>query len=151
MDLDLNANILVEYDNGVHGVYSCSQVCAGHLNGLVVRIFGSEGSIEWVQEEPDYLKVTKKGQPDQIYHRGTGYITGMAAERNHIPSGHPEGLTFAFANIYHGFMKDVMKCVNGHCPEKNGDYPTVSDGMAGVKFIHAVVDSSKNASVWTEV
>ena len=86
MDLDLNANILVEYENGVHGVYSCSQVCAGHLNGLVIRIFGSEGSLEWVQEEPDYLKVTKKGQPDQIYHRGTGYITGMAAERNLIPS-----------------------------------------------------------------
>ena len=77
-----------KHENGVHGVYSCSQVCAGHLNGLVVRIFGSEGSIEWVQEEPDYLKVTKKGQPDQIYYRGTGYITGMAAERNHIPSGH---------------------------------------------------------------
>ena len=151
MDLDLNANILVEYENGVHGVYSCSQVCAGHLNGLVIRIFGSEGSLEWVQEDPDYLKVTKKGQPDQIYHRGTGYITGMAAERNHIPSGHPEGLTFAFANIYHGFMADVLECVNGHAPEKAGDYPSVSDGVSGVRFIHAVVNSGKNGSGWTEV
>lgn len=46
----------------------------------------------------------------------------MAAERNHIPSGHPEGLTFAFANSYHGFMADVLECVNGHAPEKAGDY-----------------------------
>ena len=37
--LDLNANILVEFDNGAHGVYSSSQVCVGHMNGLVVRIF----------------------------------------------------------------------------------------------------------------
>ena len=67
MDLDLNANILVEYENGAHGVYSCSQVCAGHLNGLVVRIFGTKGAIEWVQEEPDRLHVTRKGEPSQLY------------------------------------------------------------------------------------
>lgn len=151
MDLDMNANILVEYENGVHGVYSCSQVCAGQLNGLAVRIFGTEGSLEWFQEEPDRLKVTKKGQPDQIYHRGADYATGLAAERNHIPSGHPEGLTYAFANIYHGFMSDVLACVNGHCPEQKGDFPTVSDGVAGVRFIHAVVNSNKNHSIWTEV
>lgn len=35
--LDLNANILVEYDNGVNGAYWCSQIAAGHYNGLVVR------------------------------------------------------------------------------------------------------------------
>lgn len=150
MDLDLNANILVEYENGVHGVYSCSQVCAGHLNGLVVRIFGSQGAIEWVQEEPDYLKVTRKGQPEQIYHRGTGYVTGRGAELSHIPSGHPEGLTYAFANIYHGFMGAVLKSINGETVEKADlDFPSVHDGVAGVRFIHAAVESSKNNSVWT--
>ena len=43
--LDLNANILVEFDNGCHGVFSSSQVCVGHLNGLVLRIFGTKGAI----------------------------------------------------------------------------------------------------------
>lgn len=152
MDLDLNGNILVEYENGVHGVYSCSQVCAGHLNGLVVRIFGTEGAIEWVQEEPDRLKVTKKGEPTQTYCRGTGCVTGRAAQLNHIPSGHPEGLTYAFANIYHSFMSAVLKNANGE-PLDAGDhdFPTVSDGGKGVKFVKAVVDSSKAGSVWVEV
>ncbi|MDR1953823.1 MAG: Gfo/Idh/MocA family oxidoreductase, partial [Clostridiales Family XIII bacterium] len=45
--LDLNANIIVEYDNGTNGGYWCSQVAAGKLNGLQVRIYGTEGSIEW--------------------------------------------------------------------------------------------------------
>lgn len=152
MDLELNANILVEYENGVHGVYSCSQVCAGHLNGLVVRIFGSEGAIEWVQEEPDCLKVTKKGQPEQIYHRGTGYVSGRAADLNHIPSGHPEGLTYAFANIYHGFMGAVLKTVNGETvTAEDLDFPSVDDGLTGVRFVHAVVNSSKNGSAWTDL
>lgn len=152
MDLDLNANILVEYENGTHGVYSCSQVAAGHLNGLVIRLFGTEGALEWVQEEPDRLKYTPKGQPTQILSRGTGYVTGRAAQLNHIPSGHPEGLTYAFANIYHSFMNGVLKKVNGqNLTEEDCDYPTVSDGVKGVRFIEAVVKSDKNGSVWTEV
>lgn len=152
MDLDLNANILVEFENGVHGVFSSSQVCAGHLNGLVVRIFGSEGAIEWVQEDPNYLKVTKKGKPTQVYHRGTGYITGRAAELNHIPSGHPEGLTYAFANIYHGFMGAILKKINGEeVTAADLDFPCVHDGVMGVRFIKAAVESSKNGGVWTEV
>lgn len=152
MELDLNANMLVEYENGAHGVYSCSQVCAGHLNGLAVRIFGTEGAIEWVQEDPNYLKVTRKGQPVQIYHRGTGYVTGRAAELNHIPSGHPEGLTYAFANIYHAFMSAVLKKANGQdVMQEDLDFPTVEDGVMGVRFIHAAVESSNNGSVWTEI
>lgn len=152
MDLDLNANILVEYENGAHGVYSCSQVCAGHLNGLVVRIFGTKGAIEWVQEEPDRLLVTRKGEPQQIYCRGTGYITGRAAELNHIPSGHPEGLTYAFANIYHSFMSAVLKTVNGEeIGEAEKDYPSVSDGVKGVEFVQAVIASGKEGAVWKEV
>ena len=119
MSLDLNANILVEYENGVHGVYSCSQVCAG--------------------------------QPVQRYYRGMDCIKGLPAAYNHLPSGHPEGMTYAFANIYYAFMQDVLSCVNGRIPEKRGDYPSVSDGRAGVQFVHAAVKSSKNGAVWVEV
>lgn len=152
MDLELNANILVEFPSGAHGVYSCSQVCAGHLNGLVVRIFGSKGSIEWKQEEPDRLHVTRKGQPEQIYSRGTGYVTGRAAELNHIPSGHPEGLTYAFANIYHGFMYAVKCAVNGETPEKEkADFPTVDDGVKGVRFVQAAVKSGKEDAAWESI
>ncbi len=150
--LDLNANMLVEFENGAHGVFSCSQVCAGHANGLVIRIFGSEGAIEWKQEDPNYLYVTKKGQPMQIYNRGMGYIEGRAALLNHIPSGHPEGLLMAFANVYHAVIETILKNVNGELISADEmDFPSISAGIEGVKFIHAVVESSKNNSVWTEL
>lgn len=152
MDLDLNANILVEYENGVHGVYSCSQVCVGHLNGLVVRIFGTKGSVEWAQEDPNYLKVTKKNQPEQIYHRGTDYITGRAAELNHIPAGHPEGIVFAVANHYNTFISAIVEKNKGMSIENiNLDFPKVEDGLCGVKFIEATVASSKEGNIWKEV
>lgn len=150
--LDLNANILVEFDNGAHGVYSSSQVCVGHMNGLVVRIFGTEGAIEWVQENPNVLSVTLKGQPTQIYNRGMGYVSERSKEMNRLPSGHPEGLYEAFANIYKCYISTILKKVKGEEPtEGDLDFPTVDDGIAGVKFIHACVESSKNNAVWVEI
>ncbi len=147
--LDLNANILVEYDNGSHGVYSCSQVCVGHMNGLVVRIFGTKGAIEWVQENPNILSVTPKGQPTQIYNRGMGYIDPAAAAFSRIPSGHPEGLFAAFANIYKAWISAVLKTENGEpLTETDRDFPGVEDGLAGVRFVHACVESGKKDAAW---
>lgn len=150
--LDLNANILVEYDNGAHGVYSASQVCVGHRNGLVVRIFGTEGAIEWMQENPNILYVTKKGEPMQIYNRGMGYLTQRAAGLNRIPSGHPEGLYEAFANIYKVWIDAVLKKANGEkLEEYDYDFPSIDDGISGIKFIHACIKSNNSGSVWTDI
>ena len=150
--LDLNANILVEYENGAHGVYASSQVCVGHMNALVVRIFGTLGAIEWIQENPNILYVTLKGQPTQIYNRGMGYVTPRAAEVSRIPSGHPEGLFVAFANIYRTFIGAVMKKKNGEpLGEYDLDFPSLEDGIAGVRFVRACVESSKKDAAWVEI
>lgn len=148
--LDLNSNIIVEYENGVNGAYWCSQIAMGHLNGLVVRVFGELGSLEWQQEHPDYLRFTPKGGAPQNLSRGDGYIKEKAGASSRIPVGHPEGLYIAFANIYRNFISAVIDKKNGK-PTANADFPSVSDGLAGVRFIHAVVDSAKNNSAWVEL
>lgn len=150
--LDLNANILVEFDNGAHGVFSSSQVCVGHMNGLVVRIFGTKGAIEWVQENPNILHVTLKGQPTQVYNRGMAYISERVAAMSRIPSGHPEGLYVAFANIYKVFINAVLKkCNNEALDQYDYDFPSVDDGIHGVKFIHACVESNQKDSGWVNL
>lgn len=147
--LDLNANILVEFDNGAHGVFASSQVCVGHMNGLVVRIFGTKGAIEWVQENPNILYLTKKGEPTQILNRGMAYVTERTASLNRLPSGHPEGLYVAFANMYKVWCDAVLKVKNGEkLTAKDIDYPTVDAGVHGVKFTHACIESSKNDAAW---
>lgn len=150
--LDLNANILVEFENGAHGVFCASQVCVGHMNGLIVRIFGSLGAIEWVQETPDVLHVTKKGQPMQVYHRGMGYVSSYTASVNRLPSGHPEGLHVASANVYRSFIRTLAE-LKYHTPADGyeNDYPSVTDGLCGVRFIKACVDSSARDAAWVEV
>ncbi|HSK69311.1 MAG TPA: Gfo/Idh/MocA family oxidoreductase, partial [Candidatus Limnocylindria bacterium] len=76
--LDLNANILVEYENGANGAYWCSQVAAGTLNGLAVRVYGDEGSLEWRQEDPDFVRHTPRGEAPRILTRGNGYVKEKA-------------------------------------------------------------------------
>ncbi len=151
-ELDLNANMLVQFENGAHGTFSCSQVAAGHYNGFVIRIFGTLGSMEWEQEHPDFLKVTLKGQPTQIYTRAA-HTSGHALELNRIPSGHPEGLTMAFANIYKVFADAVQNKLNGFSNDGKWDldFPSVDDGLHGVKFIEACVKSSSQGGAWVEL
>ena len=150
--LDLNANILVEFENGCHGVFASSQVCVGHMNGLVVRIFGTKGAIEWVQETPNTLSLTLKGQPTQILNRGMGYMDPAVAAQERLPFGHPEGLYEAFANMYRNFTAALLKKVNGEAlTAEDLDFPGVDDGIRGVRFISACLRSNRDGSVWTEV
>ena len=150
--LDLNANILVEYENGAHGNYWCSQVSLGHYNDLVFRIFGTKGSIEWHQEEPERIKVCMKGEPMQYYYRATGSVYGAAQENQRVPSGHVEGFHVAFANLYRAFGAAVLKRKNGErLTQKDLDFPTVEDGLEGVKFINAVIESGKHDCAWVNL
>ena len=148
--LDLNSNIIVEYENGLNGAYWCSQVAAGHLNGLVVRVFGDQGSLEWEQEHPDFLKYTPKDAPTQILARSASYITEEAGAWGRLPVGHPEGLYIAFANTYKAYVTALLEKKDGETPDMQ-DYPTVEDGVAGVKFVHAVIKSADNNSEWVEL
>jgi len=148
--LELNSNIIVEYESGVNGAYWCSQIATGHQNGLVIRIFGELGSLEWQQEHPDYLRYTPKGEATQILSRGDGYIKEKAGAGSRIPVGHPEGLHIAFANIYKNYITALIDKRNGK-DVSGADFPTAEDGLSGVRFVHAVVSSAKNNSVWTEL
>ncbi|MCD4826328.1 MAG: Gfo/Idh/MocA family oxidoreductase [Acholeplasmataceae bacterium] len=150
--LDLNANMLVEYENGVNGMYWSSQIAAGHGNGLRVRIYGTEGSLEWWQETPDFLNFTKRNGSFERLSRGNGYVYGRAAELSRIPAGHPEGYYEAFANVYKTYIGALRKKQQGiDLTDADLDFPSVSDGAEGVKFVHAVVESNGKNSTWVEI
>lgn len=150
--LDYNDNILIEYTNGVHGNYWCSQVAAGKLNGLKLRVYGTEGALEWEQHYPDYLLYTKRGEAPRTLSKGCAYLNVPAAAGKRIPSGHPEGFYCAFGNIYRNIASTIIKRKAGEIPtEDDLDFQTVAAGLAGVKFIHAVIESGDNDSKWVSM
>ena len=150
--LDLNANIIMEYEGGVRGQLWCSQIATGRMNGLVVRIYGSEGSLEWEQHFPDYVKFTPRGKATEILSKRNSYITEKAHAAARIPSGHPEGYYVAFANTYRNILNAVAKKKAGEkLTDKDLDFPKVTDGVNGVKFVHAVIESSKSDGAWVSL
>lgn len=150
--LDYNDNILVEYENGVHGSYWCSQVTAGKLNGLKVGIFGTKGALEWEQHYPDYVRFTSHGEAPQTLSKGCAFLDVPARAGARLPSGHPEGFYCAFANIYRNIATTLIKRKAGETPtEDDLDFQTVENGLDGVKFVHAVIESGNRDSAWVKL
>ena len=149
--LDDNATIMVEYDSGAKGVYWSSQIAIGHDNDLKIRIYGTQGAISWVQEDPNYLHVSYLDKPNETLSRGRDELYPHAAKYPRIPSGHPEGYFEAFANIYLTFINALFKKKAGEILTENDlDFPTAEAGADGVKFIGKCVESSQQGAVWLD-
>lgn len=148
--LDDNSTVLVEYENGASGCYWSSQIAIGHDNGLRVRIYGSKGSILWFQENPEKYFVHKNDGTIQEIHRGHGAIYPAAAKYQRLPSGHPEGLLEAMGNLYSNFIDCLIAQADGTFTEDMIEYPSIVDGVDGVKYIDACLRSTDSGNVWVD-
>ncbi len=149
--LDDDGNVLLRFENGAKGIMSFSQIATGEENNLGVKIYGTKGSVEWYQENPNQLIVKWLDQPKQIYTPGGNGTYPESSEYVRIPAGHPEGYLEGFATIYRSFAKELINVKNGKSISDNPDFPTVTDGVRGMKFIYAAVESSKNNANWIKI
>jgi predicted dehydrogenase len=148
--LDDNATITVKYKGGAVGHYWASQVAVGRENGLSFRVYGTEGALEWSQENPNEMRYVKKGHPPMTLTRGGNDLSPAAARWTRTPSGHPEGLFAAWANIYEAFCNTLKNKAAGKPQDEFEIFPTAFDGLRGVKFVHDCVKSSKSDSAWVD-
>ncbi|MBA33437.1 MAG: oxidoreductase [Candidatus Pelagibacter sp.] len=150
--LDDNAQIMLRFKGGAKGSIWSSQIAVGNENNLKIRIYGEKGGIEWKQEDPNYLDFTNFGQPTQRITRGGSGANEEANKVTRIPPGHPEGYLEGFANIYSDVSKDLLDEINKQGYDKsNSCYPTITDGVEGMRFIETVLKSSRNNSNWTRL
>ncbi len=150
--LDDDGNMLVRYKGGARGILYASQVSTGDENNLNIRIYGTEASIEWHQEQPNELIVKFAEQPRQIWRRGNSYNGPEAVAFTRTPFGHPEGFIEAFANIYVAAAAAISDAILGNpAPIAGYDFPGIDDGITGMAFIEAAVKSSKNNAAWTKL
>ena len=149
--LDDNAQIMLRFKGGAKGAIWSSQVAVGNENNLKIRVFGENGGLEWRQEDPNYLYYTKYGHPTQKITRGSGSASEEANNVTRIPPGHPEGYLEGFANIYSDVYKRLFAQTNQQNYDQSNDcYPTIYDGVEGMRFIETVLESNNNNSKWVE-
>ena len=148
--LDDDASMLLRYTSGARGVLMASQIAAGEENALTLKVYGTEGGLEWRQENPNYLHYRPNGAPEQVYKRGNDYLCDEAIRAGRIPPGHPEAFIEAFANVYAGVEREIRaKNSGGEVIEKVG-FPSVYEGARGVHFIEKTVESARSERKWTD-
>ena len=147
--LDDNCQVMLRLAGGARGMLWASQVACGNENALKLRVYGEKGGLEWAQEDPNYLWHTALGQPKRLITRSGAGAGPEAARVSRIPSGHPEGYLEGFATLYSDTAELIWAAIEGREPEPGATLvPGVKEGARGVKFIEAVVDSSRSGAAW---
>ena len=144
--LDDDATILLRFNNGAKGVIECSEVACGEENQFKLRVYGSEGSFEWSQQEPENLILRTNDAAMKTLRRGWAELDPSVQAMVRLPAGHPEGFFEAFANIYNEFATAVAAKMDG--TEYAGLFPTEDAGVRGMNFIETVVSSAKQNGAW---
>lgn len=147
--LDDDGNCLLRMTGGVKGILYASQVSSGEENNLNIRVFGTKGSLQWFQENPNELIFKRADAPQMVYRRGNGYLCDAARGATRTPFAHPEGFIECFANVYRDVATAVADAIAGRKPPKAGyDFPTIDDGIAGMAFIESAIKSGKAGAKW---
>ena len=153
--LDDDGNCLLRFNNGARGVLYSSQVSVGEENSLAIWIYGEQKSLEWYQENPNYLYVKESAGPVQRWSRGNDYVAAKspaAARATRLPFGHPEGFIEAFANLYCNFADTIRARAARTKPDNLvQDFPNVDDGLRGMLFIDSVLASAGSRQKWTKI
>src|SRR5438876_342932 len=150
--LDDNVQVLLRFEGGARGMLWASQVATGNENNLRLRVYGEKAGLEWGQENPNYLRFTPYGKPPVTISRAGAGATASAKHASRIPSGHPEGYLEAFAQLYADLAEQIRARLAGREPAAAALLvPGVEDGVAGVRFIDGVLESSRGDSVWVKI
>tara|TARA_B100001123_G_scaffold450580_1_gene622127 strand:+ start:2174 stop:3379 length:1206 start_codon:yes stop_codon:yes gene_type:complete len=149
LTVDDNAFVLLRLSNKASGMIWVSSAATGGENGLRIRVFGSEGAIDWLQDEPNSIKYFPLNLPSQVLTRGSSYLSDYSIQSSRLAAGHPEGFFEAFSNIYTEFAEAIIdkKYKNNF----DLSFPTIDDGVKGIEFIFAAKKSSMNNGRWIKI
>ncbi len=142
-----NIQAIVKYSDGMHCGIWYSKSALGYSNGLRVRVFGSKGALEWLQEEPDKLNYFDNTGNRFVITRASSLCSVSCLSRyQRFKAGHPTGFLEAFANYYVDIANQIwLHKVNKMVPF--GDYTFgIEESIEGLKLLEAISKSSSSRS-----
>jgi predicted dehydrogenase len=149
--LDDDGSVLLRFAGGARGVLHASQVSVGEENALRLRVYGEYSGLDWRQEEPNTLVLRWPDRPAELQRTAGPTVSDAARRATRLPMGHPEGFIEAFANLYRDVALAIEARRRGEAIDAETlDIPGVSDGVRGMRFLEAVVASSR-AGAWVTV
>ncbi len=150
--LDDNVQLMQRFAEGAKGALWASQVATGNANNLRLRVYGEKAGLEWHQEEPNTLQFAKLNGTPEILRRPWPGGDSPAAHASRIPAGHPEGYLEGFAQLYTDLAEQIVARRENRKPSPTSMLvPTVEDGVDGMRFIAATLESGRRNAAWVEL
>ncbi len=144
--LDDNAHVLMRYASGARGVLVASQVSPGNYNRLSLKVYGGARPASNGTRTSRNTCISREfGKPHVILTRGGADVGGEAARVSRMPAEHPEGYVEGFGNLYRDAIALISARRRGELmdPGLAALVPSIEDGLLGMRFIEASVDSNE--------
>lgn len=146
-----NAHVALRLSNGARGALWACMAATGQEHGLRLRVFGETASLEWRHEDPQHLAMRYLDGSTRILAQGGVGLCDEARRATRVGLGHPEGYLESFANLYTDVADALLRRRRGEPLERDElGYPTVRDGVIGVRFVEAVAASHASGGHWTD-
>ncbi|MFM7783414.1 MAG: Gfo/Idh/MocA family oxidoreductase, partial [Gammaproteobacteria bacterium] len=143
---EVDALIACDGDLQVNAWYG--KAALGVRNGLRMRVFGTRGSMEWYQEEPESIRLANADGDLMLLDRiSTGSGQTAAPRYNRFKAGHPAGFIEAFANYYWDVAEAM---VAGKPNEYTLSVATAAEGIALCDAIARASGSGEAAKLTRE-
>jgi len=148
--IDDDGAALFHLSGGGKGTLVASQVLVGDINDLSISVYCDEAGLHWRQEQPNTMRVGYRDKPTELWNAGANraYLDEDILAIQRTPGGHPEGYLEAFPTIYDAYGKALR---TGHENDGEPGFATIEDTLAGMRFIDASIESSRNNAAWTAI
>ena len=138
-----SAFVMVEFDNGMKGQVTLSQVAGGHKNDLQVDIDAANYSMTWRQEHADKLDINHRVIGNIVRFAGPDMVTGDAVRYAQLNSGHSVGWADALKNTIGEFYRTIRE-------RADVNYATFTEADYVVRIVEACLKSAKEGR-WIKV
>lgn len=146
------ASLRARFASGARATLTLCQAAAGAENHISIRVFGERGHLAWSHREHNQLIWAPLEGFAETMTRGNPRLSPAARRATRIGrTGHPEGLHEAFANLYADAAEAIAaRRAGAACDPLALDFPTVEDGVRGVRFVDAALRSQAADGAWVE-
>jgi len=147
-----NAQVALRLSNGASGSLWACMAATGQEHGLRIRVFGERASLDWRHEDPHHLAVRHLDGSTRTLAQGGAGLSADAERVTRAGLGHPEGFLESHANLYFDAAEALPRQKHGKqpAPAREIGFPTVGDGVIGIRFVEAVVASHAAGGGWTD-
>jgi len=142
-NIEDSVSCIANYEAGMTSMFWYTKAALGNRNGMRLRIFGTKGSAEWIQTQPEFLYLTNAYGERSVLDRGSpGVVESNKSRYTRFKAGHPAGYVEAFANYYADVASDLRQFLSGHAPSSSYVFG-VDEELKSMALMEAIHMSSR--------